>query len=258
VAGLKTHAKALLIVSRENGRIRRRVHLSTGNYNDQTSRLYSDVGLMTSDPAVCSDVAEFFNLLTGRSDLGSFRTLCIAPSDMKRRIVELLEREAMVSSPDRPGLVMAKLNSLQDPDIISAVYRASGAGVRIRLNVRGICCLRPGIPGVSENVEVVSVVDRYLEHARILVLANGGAEEVYLSSADWMTRNLERRMELLFPVRQASHRRRLRDFVGAFFRDGARGWELGPDGTWSRLSAGAEMPAQEYLYREASSPAQVD
>ncbi len=249
VAGLKTHAKALLVVSREGGSIRRRAHLSTGNYNERTALLYSDIGLMTSDETVCTDVASFFNILTGQSDPVGFESTSVAPLEMKGRILELVEREAAMVSAGRPGRITAKLNSLEDPEMIDALYRASSAGVKVMLNVRGICCLRPGVPGVSENVEVVSVVDRFLEHARIVRFGGGGAEEIYLSSADWMTRNLDRRVELLFPVKEPRNVLRLGRMLDAFFEDRAKGWRLGADGTWVRAGGDPATRAQALLYR---------
>ncbi|MCR4411559.1 MAG: polyphosphate kinase 1, partial [Thermoguttaceae bacterium] len=174
IVGLKTHAKALLIVRREASRIRRYVHLSTGNYNDRTAKLYSDVGLLTANRDIAADVAALFNLLTGYSEAVGWSKLTVEPGMLKERFIELIEREANVSTPDRPGLIMAKVNSLQDREIIRALYRASRSGVKIQLNVRGICCLRPGVPGVSETIEVRSIVDRFLEHARIFYFRNGG------------------------------------------------------------------------------------
>ena len=252
IAGLKTHAKALLIVRREAARIRRYVHLATGNYNDRTAKLYSDIGLLTCHPDITADVAAFFNLLTGYSEAVGWAKLTVEPGLLKERFIELIQREATVSTPDRPGLIMAKVNSLQDRDIIQALYKASRAGVRIQLNVRGICCLRPGVPNVSENIEVRSIVDRYLEHARIFYFRNGGHEEVYLSSADWMHRNLDRRLEILFPVVAPSLRRRLMDILRIYFADNVKAWELLPDGTYRRVPRG-EPPvrAQEYFYRQA-------
>lgn len=252
IAGLKTHAKAILIVRREAARIRRYVHLATGNYNDRTAKLYSDVGLLTCHPDITADVAAFFNLLTGYSEAVGWAKLTVEPGRLKERFVELIEREATVSTPDRPGLIMAKVNSLQDRDIIRALYKASRAGVRIQLNVRGICCLRPGVPGVSENIEVRSIVDRYLEHARIFYFRNGGHEEVYLSSADWMHRNLDRRLEILFPVVAPSLCHRLMDILRIYFADNVKAWELLPDGTYRRVPRGEPpLRAQEYFYRQA-------
>jgi len=252
IAGLKTHAKALLVIRREEGRIRRYVHLATGNYNDKTAKLYSDVGLMTADRDIASDVAAFFNLLTGYSEMVGWSKLSVAPTGLKQRFIELIEREIQASTADRPGLIMAKINSLEDPEVIEALYRASEAGVKIVLNIRGICCLRPGVKGVSENIEVRSIVDRYLEHARIFYFRNGGHEEVYLSSADWMRRNLERRLEILFPVRDRAIRRRLIDALKTYFTDNMRSRVLQSDGTYTPvIRKGRRVRAQEKFYNEA-------
>ncbi|HUT01344.1 MAG TPA: polyphosphate kinase 1 [Phycisphaerae bacterium] len=252
ISGYKTHSKALLIVRREAHRIRRYVHLATGNYNDKTAKLYSDIGFMTSDNDFAADTAAFFNLLTGYSEQVGFSKLTIAPTGLRNRFVELIEREVASSSPDEPGLIMAKVNSLHDKGIARALYRASQAGVRIRLNVRGICCLRPGIEGVSENIDVVSIVDRYLEHARIYYFRNAGHEEVYLSSADWMARNLDRRLEILFPVPNAKLRRRLIGLLETFFADNVKARRLLPDGSYERVQRkGKPIRAQEAFYRAA-------
>ncbi len=252
VAGLKTHAKALLIVRREAARVRRYVHLATGNYNDRTARLYSDVGLLTADRDFGADVAAFFNLLTGYSEAINWTTIAIAPTELRHRLLELIEREIQSSTRDEPGAITAKLNSLQDPELIRALYRASRAGVRVRLNVRGICCLRPGVAKLSKTIEVRSIVDRYLEHARVFSFRNGGREEVYLSSADWMTRNLDKRIELLVPVRDPNLRRRLLEVLELFFRDNCKARVLRPDGSWIKVAAGQPaVRAQEVLHREA-------
>jgi len=252
VAGLKTHAKALLIIRRESQRIARYVHLATGNYNDKTARLYSDVAVMTSDRDVAADVAAFFNLLTGYSEAVGWSKLAIAPSGLRQRFVELIEREADVATPDQPGLIMAKTNSLEDPEIIRALYRASQAGVKVMLNVRGICCLRPGVKGVSKRIEVRSIVDRYLEHARVFYFRNGGHEEVYLSSADWMRRNLSKRLEILFPILDPNHRQRLIDALGVFFSDNVKARQLLADGTYEPVARkGKKVRAQEKFYKDA-------
>lgn len=252
VAGLKTHAKALLIVRREAGRIRRYVHLSTGNYNDRTARLYSDIGLLTCRRELAGDVAALFNLLTGASEATGWSSLTIAPTDLRQRFVDLMDREIQASSPDRPGLIMAKVNSLQDEGICKALYRASRAGVKVLLNVRGVCCLRPGIKGVSETIEVRSIVDRYLEHARIFYFRNGGNEEVYLGSADWMARNLDRRVEILFPVSSPGLLRRLLGILETLFADTVKSRRLLPDGTYERARGkGPPVRAQEKFYLEA-------
>ncbi len=258
IVGLKTHAKALLIVRREPPRIRRYVHLSTGNYNDKTARLYSDIGLLTADRDVANDVAAFFNLLTGSSEAVGWSKLWIAPTGLKSRFVDLVDREIQASTPDRPGLIMAKVNSLQDTDVVRALYRASQAGVQVKLNVRGICCLRPGVPGVSENIEVYSIVDRFLEHARIFYFRNGGHEEVYMSSADWMRRNLEKRLEILFPVVDRGLRRRLIGILETCFADNVKAWRLLPEGTYERVrSGGPPVRAQETFYRQAVAEVQA-
>ena len=253
IAGLKTHAKALLIVRREEQHIHRYVHLATGNYNDRTARMYSDIGLMTCDRDVAADVAAFFNLLTGYSEQVGWSKLAIAPTGLRQKFLDLIEREIQVSTPDRPGLLIAKCNSLQDPEIIRALYRASKAGVKIQLNIRGICCLRPGVPGVSENIQVRSVVDRYLEHSRVFYFRNGGHEEVYLSSADWMTRNLSGRLEILFPIGDPNLRRRLIHFLETFFADNQKAWRLSAEkGEYERVAKkGHKVRAQQRFHQES-------
>ncbi len=257
IAGFKTHAKALLIVRRESDRIRRYVHLSTGNYNEKTARLYSDIGLMTTDKGIAADVAAFFNLLTGFSEEVGWNELVIAPTAMRRRFVDMIDREIQASSADKPGMIMAKVNSLQDKGICQALYRASQSGVRVLLNVRGICCLKPGVKGISENIEVRSIVDRYLEHARMFYFHNGGHEEVYLSSADWMKRNLDKRLEILFPIKSAEQRRRLISALEIYFADNVKAYRLNPDGTYEKVSAegSRSIRAQETLYEQAGKTA---
>ncbi len=240
IAGYKTHAKLLLIVRREAHRIRRYLHLSTGNYNDKTARLYSDTGLMTAEADLTADAAAFFNLLTGYSQPVGWNRLSIAPTGLRQRLLELIEREIRASAPDRPGLILAKINSLEDPLLIRALYRASQAGVRIRLNVRGICCLRPGVPGVSETIEVTSIIDRFLEHSRIFYFRNGGHEELYLSSADWMVRNVEKRLEVLFPVSEPALRQRLVGVLETCLADNVKARRLRPDGTYEPVETDAE------------------
>jgi polyphosphate kinase len=236
IAGLKVHAKALLVVRRETDGIRRYLHLGTGNYNDSTAKLYTDLGLMTSKDEITYEAAQFFNAITGYSVVPDLRKLFVAPLTMKDRILSLIEREASRSEPDNPGLIMAKINSLADPDVIEALYKASCVGVRILLNVRGICMLRPGVRGMSENITVVSIVDRFLEHSRILYFHNGGSEEIYLSSADWMPRNLERRVELMFPVEQNNLRTRVKEMLEIYFRDNQNAHVLQKDGRYRRKS----------------------
>jgi polyphosphate kinase len=253
IAGFKTHAKALLILRREEQHIRRYVHLATGNYNDRTARMYSDLGLLTCDRDVAADVAAFFNLLTGYSEQIGWSKLTIAPTGLRQKFLDLIDREIQVSTPDRPGLILAKCNSLQDPEIIRALYRASKAGVKIQLNVRGICCLRPDVAGVSENIQVRSIVDRYLEHSRVYYFRNGGHEEVYLSSADWMTRNLSGRLEIMFPVGDPNLRRRLIRFLETFFADNQKSWRLLPEtGEYERVpKKGRKVRAQQQFHQES-------
>jgi polyphosphate kinase len=242
----------MLIVRREKGRIRRYVHLSTGNYNDRTARLYSDIGIMTCDTDIAADVSAFFNLLTGRSETVGWQKLTIAPTDLRQRFLDLIEREIRVSTPDDRGLIMAKLNSIQDPAICRALYSASRAGVKVLLHVRGICCLRPGVKNVSDNIEVYSIIDRFLEHSRIFYFRNGGHEEIYLSSADWMRRNLDRRLEILFPIRYTAIKARLMDILNTLFADNVKAWQLLPDGTYKHMPArGKKIRAQEKFYQDA-------
>jgi polyphosphate kinase len=253
IVGYKTHAKALLIVRRQQHRMQRYVHLATGNYNDKTARLYSDIGLMTADRDIATDVAAFFNLLTGRSEAVGWLKLAVAPTGLRQRFLDLIDREMQVSTPDRPGLIMAKVNSLQDTEICRALYRASGAGVRVLLNVRGVCCLRPGVAGVSENIEVRSIIDRFLEHARIFYFRNGGHEEVYLGSADWMTRNLVKRLEILFPVTETSLQRRLIEILNTFFADNVKARRLLADGTYQAVERnGPRVRSQAVFYQNAT------
>ena len=244
IARLKVHAKAALVVRREEeGSVRRYLHLSTGNYNDRTARLYSDISLFTADEDLCREASIFFNIITGYSAVQELRSLAVAPFDLKARLIAMIEREAQRSTPESPGLIMAKMNALADTDVIDALYKASRAGVNIKLNVRGICTLAPGVKGLSENISVVSVVGRYLEHARIILFGNGGAEETYLSSADWLPRNLEKRIELMFPVRDEAARKRVRDVLSAYFLDTAKAHRLQPHGHWKKVKpAEGEAP----------------
>ncbi|GHV72334.1 RNA degradosome polyphosphate kinase [Spirochaetia bacterium] len=237
---LKVHAKISMVLRRENDRIKRYIHLSTGNYNDKTAKLYSDLSFFTTREEIAYDAGLFFNMITGYSAIQPMRLLVIAPTALKQRLLELIGRETDRSSQEYPGRIMAKMNSLADPDIIEALYRASQAGVKIFLNVRGICMLIPGVSGLSENIKVISIIDHYLEHGRIFSFANGGAEEIFLSSADWMPRNLERRVELMFPVLQDETKNQVREILSAYFKDNSQSWELGNDGRWQRRKTQAE------------------
>ena len=234
VRGYKTHAKVCLIVRRGPQGLRRYVHLGTGNYNEQSARIYTDFGLLTSSPALAEDASAFFSAVTGYSDPPRLRKLVMAPTDLRRRFLKLIDRERRRAEEGLPAEIVAKMNSLIDDEIIETLYAASRSGVRIQLNVRGICALRPGVPGASETIEVVSVVDRFLEHSRVYYFLNGGDEEVYLASADWMTRNLDKRLELMWPVEHAGHKARVIGALRAMFRDTAKAWVLKPDGTYER------------------------
>ncbi|MDR1420547.1 MAG: polyphosphate kinase 1 [Treponema sp.] len=234
LAGLKVHAKVTLVIRRENDRLVRYVHVATGNYNDKTARLYEDIGIFTCRDEIAYDAGLLFNMITGYSFVQPMRKLSIAPTGLKRRLLELIGREAKRASQGYPGKIMAKINSLADTDIIDALYGASQAGVKIFLSVRGVCTLVPGVPGLSENIQVSGIVDHYLEHSRICYFANGGAEEIFISSADWMPRNLERRVELMFPVQEEPLRKELLEILPFYFRDNTQAYNLGPDGVWKR------------------------
>ena len=259
VAGLKIHAKACLVVRREPDGIRRYVHLATGNYNEKTARLYSDIGFFTAKDDYAADVSAFFNMITGYSQPAPWAKIEVAPYGLRRRLLRLIAREAMTSTKSRPGLITAKMNSLVDAELIEALYAASRAGVQVRLNVRGICRLRPGVKDLSENIEVFSIVDMFLEHARVFHFANGGEDEVYLSSADWMPRNLDRRVELMFPVEDKDNRKELIELLKLYGRDNEKAWRLQPDGTYQKIAADAKKRcrAQEHLCRAAAEKAKL-
>jgi polyphosphate kinase len=253
IRGYKTHSKILLVVRRGRQGIERYVHLGTGNYNEKTARIYTDFCVMTSDPEIGEDASAFFNALTGYSDPPRMRKLVMAPTQLRERIVRLIGRERQRAEAGQAAEIRAKLNALVDEDIIRALYDAAKAGVRIRLAVRGICCLRPGLKGVSDGIEVVSVVDRFLEHSRIYYFRNGGDEEVYLASADWMPRNLDRRIELLFPVEAPDGRHKVLQALDAIFQDNVKGRKLQSDGSYKRKrpAKGEDAyRAQLELYRE--------
>ncbi len=254
VRGYKTHAKICLIARRTPTGLRRYVHLGTGNYNERTARVYTDFGLMTASPVIAEDAAAFFNTLTGYSDPPRMRKLVMAPTDLRRRFVRLIDRERRRAEAGQPAEIVAKVNSLIDEEIITSLYRASESGVRIRLNVRGICALRPGVPGVSGNIEVVSIVDRFLEHARAYYFLNGGDEQLFLSSADWMTRNLDRRVELMFPIEDPAQKATVMHILRAMFRDNVKARRLGPDGVYTfvrRARGEAPYREQQVLQDEA-------
>ncbi|MFO0801712.1 MAG: polyphosphate kinase 1 [Gemmataceae bacterium] len=243
--GLKTHCKVALVVRREeDNAIRRYVHLATGNYNPQTARTYTDIGLFTANADFADDVSALFNYLTGYAELPQWRKLLVAPSRLQAAMLERIEREAVNAAAGKPARIVAKLNGLLEPAVVKALYRASQAGVRIELVCRGICSLRPGIPGVSENIRVVSVVDRFLEHSRIFYFENGGQPEVFTGSADWMDRNLSRRVEVVFPVEQPDLKIRLIDeILKTTLGDNVKARELLPDGGYRRVIPAPGAPS---------------
>ncbi len=234
VKRLKTHAKVCIVVRREAHGIQRYVHFGTGNYNEQTARLYTDVSLLTADHELGSDAVAAFNAITGYSQPQRFRRLEMAPLGLRARLLELIDGERQRALSGQPARIRAKMNSLVDPEIIEALYAASSAGVAIQLNVRGICCLRPQVPGLSENITVISIVGRFLEHARIFHFHRGGDDSFFISSADWMPRNLDRRVELLVPVDDTRCRQRLNEILDVTFRDNVRARVLQPDGSYVR------------------------
>jgi polyphosphate kinase len=234
--GLKVHGKATMVVRREGEAIRRYIHMGTGNYNATTARLYTDLGFFTSDEQIASDITDLFNYLTGYSAKSRYRKLLVAPVTLRSRLTELIQREIDHQKAGKDAHLIFKMNALEDPGIIKLLYQASQAGVKVDLLVRGICCLRPGIPGVSENIRVTSILGRFLEHSRIFYFYNDGAEEVYLGSADMMPRNLIRRVEILFPVEDARLIRRLRDeILATYMADTAHARVMHGDGSYTRV-----------------------
>ncbi len=241
--GLKTHCKVALVVRREEDGIRRYVHLSTGNYNPQTARVYTDLGFFTCNPDFCEDVSALFNYLTGYSELPQWRKLVVAPSKMQSFMIDKVEQEIAHQAAGRTGRVIAKINGLLEPAVVQALYRASQAGVKIDVICRGICALRPGIPGVSDNIRVMSIVDRFLEHSRIFYFGNGGDPHVYIGSADWMDRNLSRRVEVVFPVEQPDLKRRLIDeILATSLADNVKARVLLADGSYERVKVPKGRP----------------
>ncbi len=257
LVGLKTHAKAALVVRREGGELRRYVHLATGNYNPNTARIYTDLSFFTCRPDIGEDTSSLFNLLTSCTAPAAWKKLVIAPLGLHERILGLIEREAANARAGRPARIVAKMNSLVDPDVILALYRASVAGVQIDLLVRGICCLRPGLPGVSENIRVRALVDRFLEHARIFVFEAGGATEVYAASADWMQRNFQRRVEVLFPIEDPKLKARLVDEILAIeLSDDVKARRMLPSGAYERVPSLTGTRCQRVFFERARQAAQ--
>jgi polyphosphate kinase len=234
LAGLKTHTKVVLVVRREGSQMKRYVHVGTGNYNPKTARLYTDIGLFSANESLGADITDLFNYLTGYSRQTVYRKLLVAPVNLRDRMVELIQREIEHQHSGRQGRIVAKMNALVDPMIIRNLYEASIAGVKIDLIVRGVCCLRPGLTGISENIRVISVIGRFLEHSRIFYFHNNSKEEIFIGSADWMTRNLDRRVEAVTPVEAPELIRDLQEILGILLADSRQAWDLHPDGHYKQ------------------------
>ncbi len=258
VIGLKTHTKIVLVVRQEDERIHRYVHIGTGNYNPKTAKVYTDLGLLSCREELGADLTDLFNFLTGFSKQKSYRKLLVAPMTLRDRITALIRREAEHSKNGKPGHIIAKMNALVDPQIIRTLYEASQAGVQIDLIIRGICCLRPGIAGVSENIRVISIVGRYLEHSRIFWFQNNGKPEVFIGSADWMPRNLDRRVEAVTPVEDLENATKLKTFLDIFLADNRQAWDLQSDGSYIQRHPTEDSPersAQRILMEMAQQTA---
>ena len=253
IVNLKVHAKILMIIRKEEKAIRRYVHLATGNYNPKTAKLYSDMSIFTANPLIANDATMFFNIVTGYSALQSMKALSMAPVNIKSNIISMIQREIRMSSKANPGLIIAKMNSLTHEEVIAALYDASRAGVKVILNVRGICMLVPGVKEMSENIQVISIVDRYLEHERIFYFKNGGQSEIYLSSADWMNRNLDRRIELMFPILDPAIFTEIKDCLDTYVKSDMNTHQLRSDGTWlprKPITGHGICRAQEVIYKK--------
>ncbi|WP_338038651.1 polyphosphate kinase 1 [Neosynechococcus sphagnicola] len=242
--GLKTHTKIALVVRKEADRIRRYVHVGTGNYNPKTARLYTDLGLLSCREELGADLTELFNYLTGYSRQQTYRKLLVAPVSLRDRMIAMIRREAEHCKQGFPGRIVAKMNSLTDVQMITTLYEASCAGVKIDLVIRGMCCLRPGIPNVSENIRVISIIGRFLEHARIFYFQNQGQEEVFIGSADWMSRNLNRRVEAVVPVEDAEIAKDLQEILGVMLADNRQAWDMQSDGHYIQRQPSPNTPEQ--------------
>jgi polyphosphate kinase len=244
VFGFKTHAKLVMVVRREEKGLRRYCHLGTGNYHTKTARLYTDYGLLTADESIGEDIHEIFLQLTGLTQVPKLRKLLHAPFSLHQALLAKIEREAEHARAGKPARIIAKLNALTEPAIIQALYRASRAGVDIELIIRGVCCLRPGVRGVSERIKVRSIVGRFLEHSRVYYFENAGAREIYCGSADWMDRNLFRRIEIAFPIEGEELKDRVTDDLKLYLQDDMQAWVLDTDGHYSRAVVDGQVSAQ--------------
>jgi polyphosphate kinase len=249
VVGFKTHAKLVLVVRREQRGLKRYCHVGTGNYHARTARAYTDYGLFTADEAIGEDLHDLFRQLTSLTRTPRLRKLLQSPFSLHATLLERIEREIGHARDGRPARILAKMNALIEPQVIQALYRASQAGVRCDLIVRGVCALRPGLPGVSENIQVRSIVGRFLEHSRVFYFEDGGEGELWCASADWMERNFFRRVEVGFPIERQKLRSRILDDLEAYLEDNVNAWTLNADGSYARLTPGAAAPvsAQQRL-----------
>jgi len=251
ILGLKTHTKTVLVVRREDDRLRCYCHIATGNYNSKTAQVYTDLGLFTCRDDICEDVVDLFAFLTGRSLKRDYRKLLVAPAAMRPRFLQMINREAENARAGKPAKIIAKMNQLEDPEVINALYAASNAGVSIDLYVRGFCCLKPGVKDLSENIRVVSIIGRFLEHSRLFYFLNhGGKEEFYLASADWMSRNLTHRVECAVPIEEPALQARLKEILDILATDNRQAWDLQSDGTWRQRQPAEgekERAAQQML-----------
>jgi polyphosphate kinase len=253
LVGLKTHAKLCLIVRQEKNKLRRYVHVGTGNYNPKTARIYEDLGLLTTDPEIGAEVSHLFNFLTGYSRHSQYKWILAAPYGLREQFIRLIEREAELHTPERPGHIALKLNSLVDEAVIDALYVASQVGVRVDLVIRGICSLKPGVPDLSENITVRSILGRFLEHSRIFHFGNAGQDDFLLGSADMMQRNLDRRVEAVVSVKEKGLKLRLKEILRLAFADNSAAWQLDGEGNWAKLQPGEDevVNLQEELMRRA-------
>ncbi len=245
IPAMKTHAKCILIARREGDGVRHYAHIGTGNYNPKTARLYTDLGLFTTDPDICSDIAEMFNYLTGYARPQQYRKALIAPFNLAERLLEEIELTIEAHSPAHPARIRMKMNSLLDPKMIRALYRASQAGVEVTLNVRGICSLRPGVEGVSENISVVAVLGRFLEHSRIYSFERPGETRVFTGSADLMPRNLYNRVELIIPIEDEHVKAEMAEILDISLADNAGAWDLDAEGEWTRRVRAEGEPVRD-------------
>jgi polyphosphate kinase len=242
LVGLKTHTKITMVVRRESGQIRRYVHIGTGNYNPKTARLYTDVGLLSCREDLGADLTDLFNYLTGHSRQQTYRKLLVAPVNLRSRMLALIRREIDQVRAGQEGRIVAKMNALVDPEIILALYDASQAGVSIDLIIRGMCCLRPGVPGLSDRIRVISIIGRFLEHSRLFYFHNGGQVDIYFGSADWMPRNLNRRVEAVVPIEDPRLSQDLQEILAVMLADNRQAWDLQSDGHYiQRRPAANEM-----------------